>query len=51
MKCIDGSWMKQPYGDDSKIKYEGYNPDTGNRLFTPINDLEFVLVLGALLFL
>ena len=36
--------MKQPYGDDSKIKLWGYNPDTGNRLFTRNNiDREFGL--------
>tara|TARA_A100001011_G_scaffold279405_1_gene289324 strand:+ start:3379 stop:4500 length:1122 start_codon:yes stop_codon:yes gene_type:complete len=35
---------KQPYGDDSHIKLWGYNPDTGNRLFTIDNiDREFGL--------
>ena len=37
---------KQPYGDDSHIKLWGYNPDTGNRLFT-INNIDREFGLGS----
>lgn len=37
---------KQPYGDDSHIKLWGYNPDTGNRLFT-INNINREFGLGS----
>ncbi len=38
--------MKQPNTGDSKIKLWGYNPDTGNRLFTK-NDIDPEYGLGA----